>query len=455
MVVLAERGIVPADDGNGFLRLGSTALPAFGEDTGGYASIDTRGYQILREFRSGAALSTMTLSELLDSGAGPKAAGRVVLIGVVADSVKDNVISPIGGQPSSELPGATLQGLFTSQLLGHAIDHIIPTRPLSGKLETALIAICVASAGALALMRPHGAYVATLSLGGGSVILGVTVLAFFRAVWLPVVPMAGGWVTAAALSGSVAAFAEKRQHALLMRLFSAAVSAPVARELWKRRDEFSAGGRPVPVRLPVTMLFADINDFTAVSERLEPDTLVRWLDLCMKEMTRVVAEHEGIVSSFVGDGLMAVFGAPIVRHSASEIAADARAAINCGPAIGDVLASLNESYTRDGLPAMRAAVGIYSGTVVACSLGMAERQQYTVIGDPANTASRLVQIAKDQMRNTGDACLTVIGEPTRDLVHRAFILDPLGPQEVKGKSQRLQCYLVRSMGCVPHATLGA
>ena len=455
MVSLARQGIVPGDDGHGFLRLGPISLPAFGENTGGYASVDTRGYQILREFRSGVTLPTITLGTLLDSGGVPDAAGRVVLIGVVADSVKDNVISPIGGRPSSQLPGATLQGLFTSQLLGHALDHILPTRPLSGHLETALIAICVLGAGALSLVRPNGAYVATLSLGGGSVIVGVAVLAFFWAVWLPVLPMAGGWVAAAALSGSVAAFAEKRQHALLMRLFSAAVSAPVARELWRRRDEFSAGGRPVPVRLPVTMLFADINDFTSVSEQLEPDTLVRWLDLCMQEMARVVAEHQGIVSSFVGDGLMAVFGAPIARRSAAEIAADAQAATNCGLAIGAVLQSLNESYASDGLPAMRAAVGIHSGIVVACSLGMADRQQYTVIGDPANTASRLVQVAKDRMRNTGDSCLTVIGEPTRDLVHRDFILDPLGRQEVKGKSQPLQCYLVNSMSYVPRARLDA
>ena len=445
MIFLEQNSIVPADDGSGFLRLGPTSLPAFAKRTGGYAHVDTRGYQILREFRSGTTLPTITLGDLLDSKATSIVAGRVALIGVVADTVKDNVISPLGGRSSSSLPGVSLQGLFTSQLLGHALDRIRPTQPLSKQLETVLIAFCVVSAGVLGMMQPNGACVAIVALGGGSFIVGVAVLAFFRAVWLPVLPMAGGWMAAAALSGSVVAFAEKRQHVLLMRLFSAALSAPVARELWRRRDEFSAGGRPVPVRLTVTMLFADINDFTSVSENLEPDTLVRWLDLCMKEMARVVGEHRGIVSSFVGDGLMAVFGAPIARHSALEIAADASAATHCALGIGAVLRSLNQTYARDGLPAMRAAVGIYSGVVVACSLGVAERQQYTVIGDPANTASRLVQIAKDRMRNSGDTCLAVIGQPTRDLVHGEFVLDPLGPQEIRGKSQRLQCYLVSSM----------
>ena len=455
MTLLAQSGIVPADDGSGFLQLGQTSLPAFGESTGGYASADTRGYQILREFRSGAALRTVTLGELLQPDAVLDVAGKIVLIGVAADSVKDTVISPLEGRSATGLPGVTLQGLFTAQLLGHALDHIVPTHPLSGRWEAALIGLCVIGAGALVLLRPNGAYVATLALGGGVAIAGAAVLAFFRAVWLPVLPMAGGWMIAAAASGSVAAFAEKRQHALLMRLFSAAVSAPVARELWRRRDEFSAGGRPVPARLTVTMLFADINDFTSVSERLEPDTLVRWLDRCMGEMTRVVADHQGIVSSFVGDGLMAVFGAPIARDSAAEIAADARAAIGCGLAMAGVLRSLNESYATDGLPAMRAAVGIYSGTVVACSLGVAERQQYTVIGDPANTASRLVQVAKDQMRGTADACVTVIGAPTHDLVHREVIAQSLGLHEVKGKRQPLQCYLVTSMGGAAHATLDA
>ncbi len=399
---------------------------------------------MLREFRAGTKLPTITLGELIDARAMPTASGRVVLIGVVADTVKDNVISPLSGQSSLGLPGVTLHGLFASQLLSHALDHVIPTRPLTGRLEAALIAGCVLGAGAVAAMLPNGASIAALALGGGAFILGAGVMAFFHAVWLPVLPMAGGWMAAAGLSGSVVAFAEKRQHAVLMRLFSAAVSAPVARELWRRRDEFTEGGRPVPVRLTVTVLFADINDFTSTSETLEPDTLVRWLDVGMQEMARVVGEHRGIVSSFVGDGLMAVFGAPIARHSASEIAADAVAATRCALGIGAMLQSLNETYARERLPAIRAAIGIHSGVVVACSLGIAERQQYTVIGDPANTASRLVQLAKDRMRNSGDVCLAVMGEPTRNLVHRDFALDALGPQGIRGKSQSLACYLVSS-----------
>lgn len=441
-VYLAHEGIHPSADAAGFLRLGPTSLPAFAGDTGGYRDVDTRGYQILREFRNGATLSTLTLADVMDGAAPLPVAGKLVLVGVVADSVKDSVISPLGRQPAFGLPGVTLHGLFASQLLGHALDHVPPTRPVSGWLETALIAICVAAAGVAGTKLRSGAHLAACAFGGGAVIVGLASFAFFRAVWLPVVPMAGGWMLTAALSGSVVAFVEKQQHALLMRLFSAAVSAPVARELWRRRDEFISGGRPVPVRLSATVVFADINDFTVISEALEPDALVRWLDLYMQEMAQLVGEHLGIISGFVGDGLMAVFGVPIARQSAPEILADAVAATNCALRIQAALRPLNETYAREGLPPIRAAVGIHSGVVVACSLGTTDRQQYTVIGDPANTASRLVQVAKERMRGTSDVCLAVIGEPTRDLVHDEFDLQPIGLHTVKGKSHDLQCYLV-------------
>jgi adenylate cyclase len=233
-----------------------------------------------------------------------------------------------------------------------------------------------------------------------------------------------------------------------MRLFSAQLSAPVAEELWRRRKEMVARGQLVPMRLEATVLFADINDFTAISEQLEPETIVRWLNPYMEAMSRLVEEHGGIVERLAGDAIMAMFGVPIARRGPPEVQADALAAVRYACRMTDAVRELNASYRREGLPEIRVGIGIHSGVLVGCCLGGPERQQYATIGDSANTAARLMTVAKELMKHPGtdEVCRIVLSESTRILLRGVFELRPLGPVALKGKRLPLECYAVEPGG---------
>jgi adenylate cyclase len=112
------------------------------------------------------------------------------------------------------------------------------------------------------------------------------------------------------------------------------------------------------------------------------------------------------------------------------------------------LAQLNAAYRQQGLPEMRVGIGIYSGELVSCSLGSAERQQYSTVGDTSNTAARLTTVAKDMMKagRTEERCFTVIGETTYALVAGEIEVRPIGRFSLKGKAQSVACYALAARG---------
>ncbi|MCA9573539.1 MAG: adenylate/guanylate cyclase domain-containing protein, partial [Myxococcales bacterium] len=186
-----------------------------------------------------------------------------------------------------------------------------------------------------------------------------------------------------------AALRERADRATLMQIFSRHVSGDVANALWQQRDQFLEGGRPRSQRLDATVLFTDLRGFTTVSERLDPQSLMDWLNEYMEAMANQVSAHHGIVDKYIGDAVMAVFGVPLARTSEAETRADARNAIECALGMERELARLNAHWRAAGLPEARMRVGIFTGPLVAGSLGSANRLNYTVIGDTVNTASRL------------------------------------------------------------------
>jgi adenylate cyclase len=270
-----------------------------------------------------------------------------------------------------------------------------------------------------------------------------------HSLWLPIAPLLMGWIFAATLTASAIAHAESAQRSHLMRLFSAYLSAPIAREIWAKRGAITARGRPIPQRLNATVMFSDINDFTTVSEALDINRMLHWLETYMDAMTRVVDGHGGIVEHFAGDGLLAIWGVPIARRTQREITADAAAAVHCALRMSEEIERLNGYYRQEDLPEMRVGLGIYSGELIGCALGTAERQQYAAIGDTTNTAARLVTVAKDIMKAPGAdmICEVVIGNTTQALVGEMFASRALGSFALKGKNQLVECF---EIGGVPH-----
>ncbi len=182
-----------------------------------------------------------------------------------------------------------------------------------------------------------------------------------------------------------------------------------------------------------TVLFSDIRGFTALSERLPPAEVVRFLNRYLDLMVDVLVEHGGTIDKFIGDAIMASFGVPLSRED------DALRAVRCAVAMLSRLEAWNVDRAAAGEPSVEIGIGLHTGEVLAGNIGSAKKMEYTVIGDTVNTSSRIEQLNK----TLGTRLLVSAG--TYDLVKDAVVARVLPPVEVKGKSLPVTVYEVTGL----------
>ena len=170
----------------------------------------------------------------------------------------------------------------------------------------------------------------------------------------------------------------------------------------------------------VTVLFADLKGFTTLAERLDPDVLVRVLNGYFARTSRAITDHRGHVAKFIGDGILALFGALEANPWQTNDAAHAALAMR------RALADYNATLAADGLPALAMGVGIHRGTVVAGVIGSAELIEYGVIGSPVNLAARVQELTR------AHAVDVLVTAAVRDALDPRFTLHAMPPLEVKG-----------------------
>jgi len=438
LAYLARKGVAPrpgaADPSH--LALGHATFAPFEPDDGGYAGADAAGYQFVLDYRRGdRPFPVLGLSALLEGRVGSDLlAGRMVLLGVTAESVKDQFATPLSRRSGEYQYGVLVHGEAADQIVRHALDGESPLRALPGWAESLWVGACALAAVSLG-WTIHGNWrLAFANAAALAAVVAVALAAFLWAsLWIPAVAGLYAWVVGAFLSAVYATRFESAQRATALGLFSRYVPRTVAEDLWERREELlGESGRPTPRRLVATILFTDIEGFTTLSERMEPARLAAWLDEYLNAMAGEVARAGGVVDKFVGDSVMAVFGVPIGHESADEQRRDARAAVECALAMRAALARLNARWRAEGLPEVRVRAGIHTGPVVAGSFGNAERLEYTVIGDTVNVASRLegfdkspVDAAEPLRIHASDATLALLGD--------GFAAVPIGEVLLKGK----------------------
>jgi adenylate cyclase len=190
-------------------------------------------------------------------------------------------------------------------------------------------------------------------------------------------------------------------------------------------------------------MFADIRGFTSISEQLAPEVLFDWLNEYMEAISKIVSAHRGMINKYIGDAIMAVFGTPVPRTTEAEIAQDAMRATDCALAMWDALKTLNLDFARRGLPAAKIRVGIFTGSLIAGTLGSSQRLEYTVIGDTVNTASRLEQIKELEGGGADDSeCRILIGESTCKLLGAPYRTRELDPIVLRGKAEPVPVFLL-------------
>ncbi len=236
--------------------------------------------------------------------------------------------------------------------------------------------------------------------------------------------IAFGGLTAVAIENSQ--LSERiRREALVLSNFQRYFAPNLASQIAQQEGAVQLGGQ----KRPVVIFFSDIRGFTPMSEDMSPDDIATLLTEYFTEMVEIVFEHSGTLDKFMGDAIMALWGAPIAH------ADDADRAMQCALDQLAILEKMNVRWKEQGKPPVAIGVGINFGEVFAGNIGSDRRLEYTVIGDAVNTASRLCSSAGPNE--------ILISEPFYKELKKPPKVEALEPIQVKGRAKKVPVYRVK------------
>jgi adenylate cyclase len=215
-----------------------------------------------------------------------------------------------------------------------------------------------------------------------------------------------------------------RREAVVLSNFQRYFAPDLARQIVDQEGEIQLGG----AKRRVAILFSDIRGFTSLSERMSPDEIASLLTSYFTEMVEIVFEHGGMLDKFIGDALMALWGAPLAR------ADDADRATQAALAMQRRLEQLNRESAAQGRQSLEVGIGLDVGDVFAGNIGSERRLEYTVIGDAVNTAARLCSEASPGEVLISECLYRSLASPPP--------VDVLAPLQLKGKAQPVPVYRV-------------
>jgi adenylate cyclase len=371
-------------------------------------------------------LRTVSYSHVL-SGAFPRGLfkGRIAVVGASAPNLQD--LHTVSTSGESKMSGPEIQASAISTIM-----RGLPLRSVPRPLDIAMMILLglVAPLASLKL-RPLRAF-------GVAVIAGATYVAVaqlaFQAGWVvllvyPLLALALTSVGSLAVHYLVATFERQRVHDLFARF----VPEAVVNDVVARADD---GIRLGGVEAYGTIMFTDLRGFTTFSEKLPAPEVIDLLNRYLTEMSDAILANGGTILSYLGDGIMAAFGAPIEdeRHADKALAC-------AREMIGERLPRFNETMLAEGYPqGFKMGVGLLSGPFMSGTVGSERRVEYTAIGDTCNTASRIEGLTK------GTPFMILLADSTREALHDVpddlVFVDEL---PIRGRSTTVKLWSLESL----------
>lgn len=338
-------------------------------------------------------------------------AGKTVLIGATAPDLHDTVLTPYGLMSGVEVHGNIIQtlksGVYKKDI---------------GQIEGILL-IAALNALSVALVFRIRKFL-LLSVLLSSIFLLTYIAAAFLfglSIIIPVLYLSIGFTLSAVGALSFGYISESREKKFIRKSFQYYLSEEVVEQIVQNPEKLKLGGE----LKKVTIFFSDIRGFTAISETLSPKELTEKLNVYLTAMTDIITGQRGLVDKYIGDAVMAFWGAPLDNDMQGEHAALA--------ALEQMrtLEKLNKKWQAEGLARFDIGIGLSTGKVVVGNMGSEKRFNYTIIGDEVNFASRLEGLNKTY----GTSC--IISEATKKEIEKnpTFRIRELDLVTVKGKKE--------------------
>lgn len=378
-----------------------------------------RGTRPYPAFDAAVLLQSQSQTQIGEKPAVPAEVFRdkIVFVGLNASGLVDVFQTPLG---KGTLPGIHLHASVADSILSNRF--LRPAPSWSTVAATATSAVVVGLMAAALPFWIGAAGTAVIALGW----TGMALVAFDRGLWIAMVQPLVAVAIALFAGTAYRYFVEDAEKRKVSRLFGRYVSRDVYKQLLANPSLAELGG----ARREMSVLFSDLRGFTTITEKGDPEDLVRQLNEYFTKMVDVVFRNGGTVDKFVGDMVMALFGAPVddVNHAEAAVAAAVEMVRELG--------LLNQRWAAEGRVQLDIGIGVNSGDMIAGNIGSSAIMSYTVIGDNVNLGARLESLNKSY-----DSRI-IISDATRRRLHQPYALRPLGGVVVKGKTRPVEIFEV-------------
>ena len=395
------------------LRLGPMTIPLTAENEmviDWHGTLENRVYPV---YPIGAVLRSYTDMQegkppLLDPAL---FRDKIVFVATTAAGTYDLRVTPL----SPFAPGVLIHMSALDNILRHR--HLQPASWWIFAASTLILTLATA----WAFMLIQFQWVKPAAIGGLAIAYyGLAVHAFAsHGLWLDLAIPECALAVSFAAAATTEYLTEGKQRRQLRTVFDKYMAAEVVDEIMRNPEAIRLGGE----KKELSVLFSDVAGFTSISEKLAPETLVELLNKYLSAMTDIILRHRGNVNKYLGDGIMAIFGAPRGDPNHASLA--------CFAALDSQseLTKLREQWKAEGQPEISARIGINSGWLVVGNMGSQARMEYTVMGDTVNLASRL------EGANKFYRTLILLGPRTYELAARNIEAREVDLMRVKGKQE--------------------